>query len=375
MIMVETKRPLTTSERRDWLRLIRTGSVGPIVFRELLGRFGSAAAALDALPALARRGGRREPLRLPSEVAIDDELAAAERCGATMIATCEPAYPTPLAAISDAPPVIYVRGDISRLTAPTVAIVGARNASASAVRFTRQIASDLSEGGLVIVSGMARGIDTAAHQGALAGGTVAVLAGGVDVVYPKQNQALYDEIIESGAVVSEMPVGLEPTARYFVRRNRLISGLSLGIVVVEAAQRSGSLTTARHGLEQGREIFAVPGSPLDPRCKGTNGLIRQGAMLTETAEDVLDSLRPMLQGAFQEPVEAQPFINHVALEDEAELSPARARIAELLGPTPVEVDELIRQSELTPAIVMTILLELELAGRLDRHPGNRVSRR
>jgi DNA processing protein len=251
-------------------------------------------------------------------------------------------------------------------------VVGARNASASGVRFARGLAQKIGEADYVVASGLARGIDTAAHRGALATGTIAVIAGGVDVVYPPENQALYDDIVGAGLAVSEMPLGTVATARHFPRRNRLISGLSLGVVVVEAAPRSGSLITARMAAEQGREVFAVPGSPLDPRARGANGLIRQGAQLTESADDVLDGLARMRgQRIAEPPPEAPPR----RTPDVSGLDDARGRLQPLLGPTPVEVDELIRQAELTPQAVITILLELDLAGRLDRHPGNRVSLR
>ena len=285
----------------------------------------------------------------------------------------EPGYPALLRAIADPPPVLFVLGHSNLLSREGVAIVGARNASASGARFARQIAGEIGAQGLNIVSGMARGIDAAAHAGALDSGTVAVMAGGVDVIYPKENEALYHDIAATGVVLSEVAMGTQATARHFPRRNRLISGLSLGVVVVEAAMRSGSLITARLAGEQGREVFAVPGSPLDPRAKGSNGLIRQGAALTEGAADVLEGLERMRERRIEEPMTG-PLSGQTQVQpDEADLAQARDLIGGLLGPTPVEVDELIRQSELTPPIVITILLELDLAGRLDRHPGNKVS--
>jgi len=256
-----------------------------------------------------------------------------------------------------------------------VAVVGARNASASGQRFARQLAADLGAAGLAVVSGLARGVDAAAHQGALASGTLAVVAGGLDVVYPPENRALHEAIAERGGLLAELPVGTVPQARHFPRRNRLISGAALGVVVIEAAERSGSLITARMAAEQGREVFAVPGSPLDPRCKGTNGLIRQGALLTEGAADVLEALRPLLGaglGEAQPPPAPTPAPQpEDGFDDEA----SRRLVLERLGPTPVDADELLRQCELTAGALATILLELELAGRLDRHPGNRVSMR
>jgi DNA processing protein len=260
------------------------------------------------------------------------------------------------------------------LAARCVAVVGARNASAAGRRFAREIAAGLGRAGLTVVSGLARGIDTAAHEGSLATGTVAVVAGGVDNIYPPENAALYERIVAEGAVVSEQPFGTTPTARHFPRRNRMISGLALGTLVVEAAERSGSLITARMALEQGREVFAVPGSPLDPRCRGTNGLIRNGATLTEGAADVVDALSGMLRTGLAEPFSPPPGggPSHWDIE-EKELSRARPKVLEALGPTPVTVDDLIRECQLSAAVVLTVLLELELAGRVERHPGSRFS--
>ncbi|MDP6872694.1 MAG: DNA-processing protein DprA [Alphaproteobacteria bacterium] len=368
---------LTAASRLDWLRLIRSENVGPVVFQQLLARFGSAGAALRALPDLARRGGRRR-IKLCTAAVAEDELAAAAAVGARPLASCEAAYPPRLGALPDPPPLIYVLGDAACLADPAVAIVGARNASASAVRYTRGLAADLCQGGLVVASGLARGIDTAAHDGALQadadGGTVAVLAGGVDVVYPVENQKLYEAIVAHGAVISEMPPGTRPQARHFPRRNRLISSLGLGVVVIEAAERSGSLITARFALEQGREVFAVPGSPMDPRCRGSNRLIRQGATLIQNADDVLEVVGPMIaRPSFWEDPTEQAGIYAPTPGESHDSDADRQRLTALLGATPVDVDELIRLSELTPAHVITILLELELAGRLDRHAGNRVS--
>jgi len=360
------------AERLDWLRLARAEHVGPIVFHQLIGRYRTAAAALMALPELAARGGRRAAPRVPSRAEAVRELAAAERAGALALLSCEAAYPALLRQIADPPPVLYVAGSAELLQRPAVAVVGARNASAAGLRFAEGLARDLGAAGLVVVSGLARGIDAAAHRGALASGTVAAMAGGIDVVYPPEHEGLAQGIREAGALISEMPPGTRPTARHFPRRNRLVSGLARGIVVVEAAERSGSLITARLALEQDREVFAVPGSPLDPRCRGSNSLIRRGAVLTESAQDVLEVLAPTL--AAPRPAAPSP----VAPDPEATASAedaARARLVELLGPTPVEQDELVRLSGLTAPAIMSILLELELAGRLDRHPGNRVSLR
>jgi DNA processing protein len=367
-------RVLGRAERLDWLRLIRTENVGPITFRHLLNRFGSAAAALAALPELSRRGGRLGGLAIASKAQAEAELEALERVEARLVALGEPDYPVGLATIEDAPPLLSVRGNAVLLTGRIIAIVGARNASANGVRLARQLALDLGAAGLIVASGLARGIDTGAHQGALAAGTIAVMAGGVDVVYPQENTALYEQVVAQGAAISELPPGVSPQARHFPRRNRLISGLALGVVVVEASPRSGSLITARYALEQGREVFAVPGSPLDPRARGTNHLIRQGATLTEGAADIVPVINAQLaRRPFAEPAGLPLSPPEPTPPSEPEIARARDQVAEKLGPTPTPVDEIIRQCQLSPAAVQTCLLELELAGRLVRHPGNQVA--
>ena len=279
--MVTAKNTLSEAERFDWLRLIRSENVGPRTFFQLIDHLGTAAAALDAAPELSRRGGRKRAIRIADPDRLATEMEALDQADARMIALCEPDYPEALAAIHDPPPLITVRGNVSLLSRRSVGMVGARNASAGGCRFAREMAAGLGAGGLSVISGMARGIDTASHEGALATGTVAVLAGGVDNTYPPENAELHERIAAEGAVISEQPMGLQPTARHFPPRNRLISGLALGVLVVEAAPRSGSLITARMALEQGREVFAVPGSPRDPRALGANKLIREGATLTE----------------------------------------------------------------------------------------------
>lgn len=366
-------RPLSDSERLDWLRLTRSENVGPITFMALLDRYGSAAQALDELPALARSGGSKRAIKLCSKSAAEREIKALAELGGRFLACREPGYPVPLAALADAPPLIAIRGHGHLLESDIVAMVGARNASANGVRFARQLASDLGAAGFAVVSGMARGIDTAAHNGALETGTLAVMGGGVDMVYPKQNAALYEEIVARGVVIGEPPLGTVPQARHFPRRNRIISGLARGVVVVEAAPRSGSLITARLAGEQGREVFAVPGSPLDPRNRGCNGLIRDGATLVQGAEDIVEALAGMMQKTLDEPQHDKFSAPDMASVGETELTTARPRVLELLGPSPVPIDELLRQSRLTPALVLTILLELELAGRLERHVGGQVS--
>jgi DNA processing protein len=362
---------LGESERRAWLRLARTPNVGPVTFKALLERFGAAEFALANVPRLINRGGG-EPVRVPSVAEADRELEALSRAGGRMIASCEPEFPRGLAALDAPPAVIEVLGQSPLLARDAVAIVGARNASALGRKFAERMARDLSDAGLLVVSGLARGIDAAAHDGSLAGGTAAVLAGGVDVVYPPEHEALYKAIVAQGVVVSEVPFGIAPLARHFPRRNRIISGIARGVVIVEAAEGSGSLITANYALEQGREIFAVPGSPLDPRAKGTNRLIRDGATLTESVDDVLAVLRPILGRGFDDPEGASPQAPADTGVLEAEADRIRAKVEEALGPAPVEVDELIRRLGAPAGAVLTVLLELELAGRVARDAGNRV---
>lgn len=366
-------RPLSPAEKLDWLRLIRSENVGPVTFFRLLDHFGSAAAALDALPRLARSGGRAGTVRIAPSQAAEREMERLEALGARLLAWGEPGYPPLLAHVEDAPPLIGVLGHAALLGKAAIAVVGARNASAAGRRLARELAADLGRGGLLVVSGLARGIDAAAHQGALATGTAAVLGGGIDVPYPRENEALYAEIRELGVLVSEVEPGTAPLARHFPRRNRIISGIARGVVVVEANLRSGSLITARMALEQGREVFSVPGSPLDPRARGTNGLIRQGATLTETAEDVLTVLGERRVAPRREKDPAPFPTVSPSKPEESDLDRARAAIVESLGPVPVTVDELIRNGQFSPAVASAVLLELELAGRLERHPGNQVS--
>lgn len=362
------RRALNDAERRDWLRLARTENVGPITFRQLLARYGSAAAALEALPALAARGGRNS-FSAPTPAAVEREFAAHQRIDSHLLALCEPDYPEGLAAIEDAPPLISVRGNRAVLHKRCVAIVGARNASLNGRKLAETFGRDLGQRGITIVSGLARGIDTAAHRGSLPTGTVAVLAGGVDNVYPPENNALYQEIVASGCIIAEMPIGSEPRAQHFPRRNRIISGLSQAVVIVEAALQSGSLITARMALEQGREVCAVPGSPLDPRATGTNNLIKQGATLVQNAADVLDAM-PAQMTLFEPP----PMVITPPRADEnpSVIVKIRQQVIDNISPSPTHVDEIIRECHVSAPAVMTVLLELELAGRLQRMPGNRV---
>ena len=364
---------ISSEERLNRLRLIRSQNVGPATFFALMEHFSSAAEALSAAPDLSRRGGRKRAIRLADRAAAEAEIEALYRLGGKLIALGESDYPTPLAAIADPPPLIQVLGDVSLLVRDCIGIVGARNASAAGRRFARDIAADLGACDLVVVSGMARGIDAASHQGALKTGTIAVVAGGIDVAYPRENQPLYEDLIAHGAVISEQPLGTQPIARHFPPRNRLISGLSLGILVVEAAPRSGSLITARMALEQGRELFAVPGSPLDPRYRGTNGLIRDGAVLTESVDDVMENLEAMKSAPRRQNSTRKNTGQPIDILDEIEVSRAQTVILDLLGPVPVSIDELLRECQLSHAVMVTVLLELELAGRLERHPGSRVS--
>jgi len=355
-------------ERLDWLRLARSGGIGPVTIRDLIGYFGSAAKALEALPDLAKRGGGSRPLRLCPKSEAEREIAALAKLGARLIARPEPDYPEALAALEDAPPVITVKGRAELLTAPMIALVGARNASAAGCRFARQLAFALGQAGAAIVSGLARGVDSAAHDGALESGTIAVIAGGIDIVYPPENEDRQRAIAARGLLVAEQPPGVEPRARHFPYRNRIIAGLSLGTVVIEAALKSGSLHTARRAADFGREVMAVPGSPLDPRAQGCNQLIRDGATLVQNAEDVLDAIRP-----FEVRVVRQARDKYAGGDTNDAGEGERAVIHGLLGPTPVHVDELVRQSGLSASTVQTLLLELELAQRLERHAGGKVS--
>ena len=392
---------LSDDQRLAWLRLIRSENVGPRTFQALINRYGGAAAALKALPDLARQTGRA--LKIVTQAEAEREMAEAARLGIRFIATGEADYPKTLQAIDSAPPLIALRGDAAVLARPMIAIVGSRNASAAGLAFAERLAGALGEAGYTVVSGLARGIDTRAHRGSVKTGTVAVLAGGHSRVYPADNEPLLERMVEEGgAALSEMPIEWEPRGRDFPRRNRIVSGLAYGVIIVEAARRSGSLITARFALEQGREVFAVPGSPLDPRAEGTNDLIRQGATLCASAEHVVEVLDPLLRDdtvpaqAAREPA-LYPYDELEELwrgsdrapearwpphgleppdRGESDDTPADATtvVIRLLGPAPVSPDELARQSGYSIRAVQSILLELEIAGRLIRHPGHGVSR-
>lgn len=405
--------PLDDAQRLACLRLIRSENVGPVSFRELVNHFGGAQAALEALPELSAKAGRGRTVRIFPREAAEAELEAARRIGTEPLFTIEPGYPAPLAHLAVPPPMLYVKGRTALLARPTVAIVGARNGSAAGIAMTRMLASALGEAGFVVASGLARGIDGAAHEAALASGTVAVLAGGVDFLYPPEHVALHERIAREGCLVSEQPPGFQPRGQDFPRRNRIISGLSLAVVVVEAARRSGSLITARMANDQGRLVLAVPGHPLDPRAEGTNGLIRQGAIMVTRADDLIEAVAPLVgqplgkevarafdadsgtvpgsgpvEGSAppvrQRPADGGPGTQHAA-EAEAEVGGTRGRlppavagdlaprVAAVLGPAPVTIDEVARAAGLPMAQVRTALLELALEGRLEQHGGQLVS--
>lgn len=365
--------PLTDGERLDWLRLIRSDNVGPRTFQSLLRYNGSAAAALQALPELARRGGAMGSGRVCSREDAEREIESAQkRFGVRFVAAGESGYPPRLATIDDAPPLLAIRGDVEALMQPMIAIVGSRNASAAGMKFAQALAHELAEAGFIVISGLARGIDQAAHRATVSSGTVAVLAGGHGRIYPPEHQELLLSIVTSaGAAISEMHIDHEPRARDFPRRNRLISGAAVAVVIVEAAHRSGSLITARMAAEQGREVFAVPGSPLDPRSAGANDLIKQGATLVTSAADIVSVVNPILERPMQMRLE-EPGRENLGDEPDA---PVRARIVSLMGPTPVSLDDLIRASGASATTVRVVLLELDLAGRLERHGGGLVALR
>jgi DNA processing protein len=367
------------TQHLDRLRLARASGVGPILHRRLMQRFGTAAAALAALPDIARRGGRGEPLQIPSVADAEREINALVRLGGRMLFRGDANYPALLDLMEDAPAVVSMLGDPTALEIPAVAMVGSRNASANGMTFAGRLAEDLARHNLMVVSGLARGIDAAAHAGAMrAGRTIACVAGGLDRPYPAENTTLQAAIADNGCVIAEAPLGTTPQARHFPRRNRIIAGLSLGVVVVEAALRSGSLITARIAQEEGRELFAVPGSPLDARCQGTNALIRAGAHLTETADDVLANLpdHPAREGLSRDPMFAriappdslaEP---QIALETTAQ---ALSIVLQLLSPAPTLVDDLVRRCQLSAPQVRAVLLDLELAGRVETLSGSRVA--
>ncbi|MBH1991714.1 MAG: DNA-protecting protein DprA [Sphingomonadaceae bacterium] len=357
---------MSETERFDRLRLIRSPRIGPVSYRQLLARFGTAREALRAIPDLAARGGGKASVA--DAGAVEREIAASRALGARYLLMGDPDYPALLDQMDGAPPALIVRGDADLATRQCVAMVGARNASAAACRFARTLAQDLGQRGAVVVSGLARGIDTEAHRGSIDSGTIGVIACGIDIIFPPENKDLQAQVAERGLLVTEHPPGTQPLARHFPARNRIIAGLAMGTVVVEAAPKSGSLITARLAGEAGREVMAVPGSPLDPRAQGCNQLIREGAILIQNAADVLEAVgtldpRMVRQGSLD--FAGQPVSADVAAQE-------RVAVVALLGHAPVPVDELVRLSGLSPAVVQTVLLELELAERLDRLAGGRV---
>lgn len=360
---------LTRDELIDWLRLSSTDGIGPITFKQLLTKHGSAKAAIANIPTKAKIG------QVPAADQIERELVTAARDDITAIPSCEAAYPDYLRQIEDAPPVLWVRGNPAILHQPCIGIVGARNASLNGKKFAKKLSADLADAGFIVVSGLARGIDGAAHEGALSTGlTAAVVASGVDVVYPPEHRPLYQKILKSGVVISELSPATEPQAGHFPRRNRIISGLSQGIVVVEATLKSGSLITARQALDQGREVFAVPGSPLDPRSEGPNTLIRDGATLIRSIADILEVTgRPEKKDSNLNQIDRIDSQN-TEIYEEIDADTMKGRVLQALGPTPVSVDELVRQCQVSAPSLTPLLLEMELEGTVERLPGNRVAR-
>lgn len=365
---------LSESQRFSWLRLIRSENVGPATFRELINHFGSAQNALDALPDLAAQGRSKKAYKIAAISRVEEELERARNLGAQFVCLGEPSYPVALRAGDAPPPVLTVHGSLNALGRNCVAFVGSRNCSLAGIKLTKQLAADVANGGYVISSGLARGIDSAAHEASLQQGTIAVFAGGIDHIYPRENSRLANSIVENGgALISEMPFGWTPRAQDFPRRNRIVAGLALGLVVVEAARRSGSLISARLANEMGRTVFAVPGSPLDPRSEGANHLIKQGAQLITSANDILETLSPVSEMGIQ----STYSLNETVDEDSDLRAPPtesdRERLLAALGHVPTQVDEILRFLEISPSVLQILLLELDLAGRLERHPGNCVS--
>jgi DNA processing protein len=358
---------VTVQDRFDRLRLIRSPNVGPVAYRQLIARFGSAGAALKAIPDLAARGGARA-FRVADERRVAAEITAVERLGGRHIFLGDADYPALLQEAGAAPPVLMAKGSLDLSGRTMVAMVGARNASAAACRFARILAQDVGARGGIVVSGLARGIDTSAHVGSIGSGTVGVIACGLDVVFPPENAALQERVAAEGLLLTEHSPGTEPLARHFPARNRIIAWMTQGTVVVEAAPRSGSLLTARLAGEEGREVMAVPGFPLDPRAQGCNALIRQGAILIQSADDVLEALGPIDNRMLR-----SPRSDFVAPPPQDASERDRQKVIGLLALAATPVDEVIRQSGLSPAIVQSVLLELEIAGRLERHAGNRIS--
>lgn len=370
----------TDQDKINWLRLFRTDNVGPVTFYRLLDRFGSAGEALNALPHLSKKGGKAKPLNAPPVSEIEKEIDALHKVGADFICAGQELYPLPLSAIEDAPPVLTYKGNLRLTRKNGLGIVGARNASLNGRKLTEKLACEIGREDIMIISGLARGIDTAAHTASLETGTIAVVAGGIDIIYPQENAALYEQICERGLIVAESPLGMEPLARHFPRRNRIISGLSCGVLVVEATLKSGSLITARMAAEQGRDVFAVPGHPFDPRAEGPNRLIKDGAVMVQNARDILENINAFTGSGLSDhnqfswimpPAEEQDIAG--IFEDEQNMDELRNMLLSNLSETPCPVDELARTCQVSVSNVQAALLELELAGRLQRLPGGRVA--
>ncbi|SNY93905.1 DNA processing protein [Cohaesibacter sp. ES.047] len=366
---------LSDKERFDWLRLIRSESIGPATFHDLVRCFGNAGKALEQAPDLARRGGARRPIRIAAASDIEQEWQQVHQSGARFVALGEPDYPRALAHIHAPPPILTLAGKAELAQKTVLSIVGSRNCSAIGIKLARMLAYDLGAEGITIASGLARGVDTAAHQGSLSTGTIAVVAGGLNRIFPKENLDLAHDIARQGLLVSEMPWNWQGRSQDFPRRNRIISGVAAGTLVIEAAKRSGTLITARYALEQGREVFAIPGSPLDPRAEGTNNLIKQGASLVCNAEDILASLTQQLP--YSRPlagsIKESDISNSADRLEEDPGGAVRDAFVRILSPTPITMDELVRQSDLSPGDVQMLLLELDLAGKLERHGNQSVS--
>lgn len=366
---------LSDDEKIAWLRLIRTENVGPMTFYNLLQTFGSAQKAIEHLPSLSKKGGRLKDIKIHAKDSAIAEMESLSRIGGEMIFAADEYYPLSLAAIDDAPPVLSILGNKKLLNRPSIGMVGARNASLNGRKFAQKLAKDLGNGGQMVVSGLARGIDTSAHEGSLETGTIAVVAGGIDVIYPPENEGLYRKIKFDGCIVAESPLSMEPLARHFPKRNRIISGLSSGVVVVEATLKSGSLITARMAAEQGRDVYAVPGHPFDPRASGPNKLIQDGATLVQTADDILSALhayaatRQTLEDSGESLWQGAGYAEDLSGRDAEEI---RDIILQNISTTPIAVDEMVRNCHLTIPAVQMVLLELELAGRIQRLPGNRI---
>ncbi len=370
---LKQSKALSEQEKLGWLRLSRTENVGPITFYRLVERYGSVGEALEALPDLSKRGGRSKPLKAPDESSVQREYDALREMGGEIVTAACDAYPIALGATDDAPPILSTFGDIKIANKNVIAIVGARNASLNGRKFAERLARELGGCEQTVVSGLARGIDTAAHKGSLSSGTIAVVAGGIDVVYPQENTALFEQIKESGLVIAESPLGVSPVARHFPKRNRIVSGLSRACVVVEATMRSGSLITARMAGEQGRDVMAVPGHPLDPRAQGPNHLIREGATLIRNADDILEIIRGFSGNALREPLKPIQSFTAAPANDEDVPQNAQETVLENLFFTPIALDELIRSCHLTIPVLQSVLLELELAGRIKREAGGRIA--